>query len=92
MPERLHVLIEGRVQGVGFRYSTLDQALALGLNGWVRNVPGGGVEAEFEGERGALDQMLSWCQQGPFGARVRSVSPSWSSGDAKYQRFEIRHY
>ncbi len=90
MIDRLHVIIEGRVQGVGFRFSTIREARRLGLNGWVRNTPDGSVEAELEGLKPALDQMLAWCRQGPAFASVRSVATSWSSGDARYQDFTVR--
>lgn len=90
MAERLHVTISGRVQGVGFRYSTVREAERLGLTGWVRNCPGGTVEAEFEGERVALDSMLAWCHHGPSFAVVDSLDANWESGTAKYSRFTVR--
>ena len=88
--ERLHVLIEGRVQGVGFRFSTYEQALAMGLNGWVRNLYDGRVEAEFEGPRGALEQMLAWCREGPGPARVTNVEACWERGEPKHKGFHCR--
>ncbi len=90
MPHRLHVLIQGRVQGVGFRYATYREAHALGLHGWVRNLPGGKVEAEFEGPKDVLEQMLDWCRQGPSLARVGNVAVEWSSGMAVHTDFVIR--
>ncbi|HPO14614.1 MAG TPA: acylphosphatase [Candidatus Hydrogenedentes bacterium] len=86
---RLHVLIEGWVQGVGFRYSTLAKAESLRLNGWVRNLPDGRVEAEFEGPRDTLETMLAWCRRGPLGASVRRVEEQWANGEPRYQRFSI---
>jgi len=88
MVERLHVQIYGRVQGVGFRYATAEQAVALQLNGWVRNTADG-VEAEFEGPREALEEILAWCREGPRFAQVREVEPAWSTGDPQYTTFEI---
>lgn len=90
MAERLHVKISGRVQGVGFRYGVHARALELGLRGWVRNLPDGCVEAEFEGERGSLEDMLSWCRQGPRFARVDAVDSAWSSSGESYSGFEVR--
>ncbi len=75
--ERLHVLIEGRVQGVFFRAATRDEARAWGLAGWVRNLPDGRVEALFEGERRALEKMLAWCRQGPPYAYVDHLEVEW---------------
>ena len=80
MADRLHVLIHGRVQGVGFRYATHRQAALLDLNGWVKNLYDGVVEAEFEGPRDRLDTMLEWCRVGPAYANVTHVDASWESG------------
>jgi acylphosphatase len=68
-----HALIRGRVQGVYFRASTVEQARARGLSGWVRNTPDGDVEALFEGPRDAVEDMLVWCHSGPAHARVDDV-------------------
>ena len=70
---RVHVLISGRVQGVGFRYSTRQQARSRKLTGWVRNLSDGRVEAEFQGGKDAVEAMLAWCKVGPVSAVVRSV-------------------
>ena len=74
---RLHVLIEGRVQGVFFRAATRDEARAWGLAGWVRNLADGRVEALFEGERAVLEKMLAWCRQGPPYAYVDHLEVEW---------------
>lgn len=74
---RARAIIEGRVQGVFYRASTRDQARRLGVNGWVRNLPNGDVEALFEGEKGAVTQMLAWCYQGPPYAAVHKVNVSY---------------
>lgn len=81
MVERVRVTIDGRVQGVGFRYATYRHATALGLTGWVRNLHDGRVQAEFEGPRDALDRMLDWCRQGPSFAHVTRVEEDWASAD-----------
>ena len=70
---RVHVWISGRVQGVGFRYSTCEQAERLGLGGWVRNLTDGRVEAVFEGPAAEVAQAVNWCRQGPAGAWVSDV-------------------
>lgn len=60
----------GKVQGVGFRQSTVSRARQLGLVGWVRNLPDGSVEVLFAGEQAAVDALREWLQNGPCGARV----------------------
>jgi len=72
--ERVRILIAGRVQGVGFRYYTCAQAKDIGVNGWVRNLPDGKVETEFEGTEESVEAMLAWCRRGPITAQVSSVS------------------
>lgn len=74
---RARILISGKVQGVYFRGTTEDEALSRGLAGWVRNTPGGEVEAVFEGEREAVEAMVAWCHRGPPAARVTKVAVSW---------------
>lgn len=88
--ERLHVLVRGRVQGVGYRYATCAMARQVGLAGWVRNLPDGGVEAEFEGTREQLERALAWCEAGPPAAHVTALETAWSMGDGAYDGFSIR--
>jgi acylphosphatase len=90
MTERVHILISGRVQGVGFRYATHERATTLGLNGWVRNLPDGRVEAELEGPRPVIEQMLAWCETGPRLAKVTRVDAKWASGEPQYGDFHYR--
>ena len=70
---RVHVFVAGKVQGVGYRYSTRSRAKELGLSGWVRNLPDSRVEAVFEGAQDVVKQMISWCHSGPPGAVVENV-------------------
>jgi acylphosphatase len=70
------VVIGGRVQGVGFRAWVEREALLRGLNGWVRNLPNGDVEAVFAGPRASVDAMIAACRIGPRAARVTSVETS----------------
>ncbi|MFT8395000.1 acylphosphatase [Propionibacterium sp.] len=70
----VQVLIDGRVQGVGFRWSCSTVAERLGVRGWIRNLPDGRVEAHFEGNQDQLDQILRWAHEGPSYASVRSVT------------------
>jgi len=71
--KRAHVFVSGRVQGVWFRASTRDKAEELSLKGWVRNLPDGRVEAIFEGDDRAVEEMVEWCRHGPPMARVDTV-------------------
>lgn len=76
---RAHVFISGRVQGVGYRYSTIDEAERLSVNGWVRNLPDGRVEAVFEGSRQRIEEMIRWCHKGPRAAVVRDVAVEYET-------------
>jgi acylphosphatase len=86
---RAHVSVAGEVQGVFFRYETRNRARDLGVAGWVRNTPDGRVEAVFEGPDEAVDEMVSWCRQGPEQADVRDVEVR--DGDPEgLDTFEVR--
>lgn len=74
--ERWRLIIQGRVQGVGFRSACSRRALDLGITGWVRNLRDGSVEVQAEGNQLALAELRAWCEQGPPGAQVRQVRPS----------------
>jgi acylphosphatase len=67
------VYVSGRVQGVWFRGSCARQAVRAGVAGWARNLPDGRVEAVFEGERAAVEELLTWCHEGPPSATVTGV-------------------
>ena len=69
-----HLIISGRVQGVGFRYSMLAEAERLGVTGWVRNRRDGTVEAVVDGRPAAVAAMIEWANTGPRGARVTGVA------------------
>ena len=89
--KRVHVIVEGRVQGVFFRAYTSDEAKKLGLTGWVRNRPEGTVEAVIEGDAGSVDTMLRWFYQGSPGSRVTKVRVSEEPPVGDSTTFEI-HY
>jgi len=71
---RARVVVEGRVQGVWFRESTRRMAEEVGVAGWVRNLPGGDVEAVFEGSREAVAQAVAWAWGGPPNATVTALT------------------
>lgn len=89
MTHRAHVYVSGRVQGVGFRASTRREANRQAVDGWVKNLADGRVEAVFEGQRSAVEAMVSWCESGPRTARVEDVSVQWEEPSG-YTGFEIR--
>ncbi|MDP8951571.1 MAG: acylphosphatase [Actinomycetota bacterium] len=87
--ERAHVYVSGKVQGVNFRGALQEEAQSQGLNGWVRNLQDGRVEAVFEGDSETVRRMIEWCESGPSSANVDDVfveqeSPEGVSG------FEVR--
>jgi acylphosphatase len=77
--ERLHAVIHGAVQGVGFRYFLLREGRQLGLLGWVRNNDDGTVELVAEGTRRDLEKLKRAAEEGPSLARVERVDASWSA-------------
>ncbi len=81
--------IIGKVQGVFFRQSSHEKALALGLNGFVRNEADGSVHLEAEGEPEALEKLEQWLRQGPPQARVEEVQSS-EAGLSSFEGFEVR--
>ncbi len=87
---RVHLRIEGRVQGVFFRASAQEEAGRLGLKGWVRNFPDGSVEVVAEGERKKIDDLVGWCHHGPPGARVNNVRLQWDDFQNEFPDFRIR--
>ncbi len=88
--ERIHIQIQGRVQGVFFRASSREKAHALGLTGWVRNRADRQVEIVAEGPREQLEALLTWCRAGPLLARVKSVETGWSGSTGEFSSFEVR--
>lgn len=81
-------VVEGRVQGVGFRWATWETASRLGVAGWVRNRPDGAVEGWVEGDDGAVDAMVDWLGEGPMGASVDRLTAEEAS-PAGHAGFEI---
>lgn len=71
--KHLEILVEGRVQGVFYRASTRDKARTLGLAGYVMNQPDGSVLIHAEGEDENLNQLITWCHEGPRNAIVTSL-------------------
>jgi acylphosphatase len=89
--QRLHAVIEGRVQGVSFRYYTSQTARRLGLTGWVANRWDGNVEIVAEGPQAALSELLAFLYQGPPSAVVTNVEHSWSEATGEFVEFGVRY-
>jgi acylphosphatase len=87
---RLHAIVEGHVQGVGFRAFVERNAWDLGVTGWVRNRWDGTVEVTAEGERAALDKLLTALRRGPSASRVTRVEPQWKAATGEFSRFSMR--
>ena len=87
--KRAHVWISGRVQGVFFRAHTAERARQRDVAGFVRNLPDGRVEAVFEGDASAVEEMVAWCHQGPPRARVESVEVRWEEPRGDSVEFRI---
>jgi len=88
---RAHLFIDGRVQGVFYRAFTRELAYGLGLNGWVRNLRDGRVEALFEGEKKIIEQAIKQCHIGPPGARVSNIEVHWETYSGEDKGFSIRY-
>ena len=91
MAERLsvHCLVSGRVQGVFFRAATREQALTLGVAGWVRNLDDGRVEVYAHGPSAAVEALCAWLRRGPPMAEVSSLE-RFPAADEGLSGFEVR--
>ncbi len=87
---RLHAWVEGRVQGVGFRFFVLENAIPLDLTGWVRNTYNGSVEVIAEGPRLDLESFLELLRQGPRAAYVTNVRVEWENPGGEFTGFHVR--
>lgn len=91
MQRRVNVLVSGIVQGVNFRRFTQITARQLGVNGWVRNLPDGRVEACLDGEAEAVGELLDWCRSGPPSARVDNLEIREEQFVAEFSDFFIKY-
>ena len=89
---RVHVIVEGRVQGVFFRAHTRNEAIRLGLTGWVRNRNDGSVEALVEGDTAAVERMLEWFQQGSPHSKVAQIHITEETPHGETGTFEVVYY
>ena len=86
---RAHVYVTGRVQGVFYRATTREEARERGIDGWVRNLDDGRVEAVFEGPSEGVEAMVEWCHEGSDRARVDGVEADYGDPEG-IEGFEIR--
>lgn len=84
-----HIIVKGRVQGVSYRYFTIDRANSLGLTGWVRNVPDGTVEVWAEGDRGLVESFIEMLKVGPRFAAVKDLHIEWKKPTYKEKGFRL---
>jgi acylphosphatase len=87
----IHVIVDGRVQGVGFRHFTRNNAHRLGVHGWVRNRDDGTVEIQAEAARYRLKQFLEQIRKGPTHSWVQDVDVEWEEPKGESYGFRVRY-
>ncbi len=87
---RAHLLISGRVQGVGFRYRAQNIAQNLGVRGWIKNCWDGKVEVVMEGEEDKVKKLIDWCYQGPRSAEIEKIDLEWEEFKGEFTNFDIK--
>ncbi|QCS41995.1 acylphosphatase [Natrinema versiforme] len=87
---RAHVFVSGTVQGVYYRANTRDTAREAGVDGWVKNLDDGRVEAVFEGPEDVVEELIEWCHTGSPAAEVESVETEYEDPQGE-DGFEIRY-
>jgi acylphosphatase len=87
---RVHVWVQGRVQAVGFRAFVQQNALQIGVTGWVRNVDYDRVEAVAEGTREQLNQFLQMMKRGPIGSRINESREEWEQVTGEFSSFRVK--
>jgi len=87
---QVRIVIEGRVQGVGFRYFVQRRARSLRLTGRVWNRPDGRVEVDAEGERASLEALVDEVRRGPVAAEVSEAHTVWNEGPQRYEEFRTQ--
>lgn len=88
---RANLLVRGKVQGVFFRATTLEEAQRLRLTGWVQNLPDGSVEILTEGPHRLIEEMIAWAHLGPPMADVEQVEVRWEQPRYEFETFRIEY-
>ena len=91
MNERLRAVIDGVVQGAGFRYFVIQRARALGISGFVANRRDGSVEVVAEGQRDVLEDLLRRLREGPRSGIVEDVSVEWNEASGEFDHFDVKY-
>ena len=89
MLKRINVFVSGRVQGVAFRWVTVDVAQQLGVTGWVRNLQDGRVEVMAEGEEERLKEFIEYLKRGPRYSKVNDIQVDWGAYKGEFRSFEV---
>jgi len=87
--KQAHIFVSGRVQGVYYRQSTKERALALGIQGWTRNLADKRVEIVAQGSQEQLDALIQWCELGPDLAKVERVEVAFEAPSSAHEGFRI---
>lgn len=87
--QRVHIIVTGFVQGVGFRHGARSKAQELGLTGWVKNTVNGKVEIVAEGQKEKLEKLVGWAGKGPFLAEIEDIEVEWQESSGEFSSFEI---
>jgi acylphosphatase len=87
--KQVHLVVQGRVQGVYFRASTQQEAQRLGVRGWVKNRPDGSVEILAQASESTLKEFVAWAHRGPSAARVDHVAIKWDDATGHFDLFEV---
>lgn len=88
---KAEIVVQGVVQGVGYRFFVLNQAHLYDLKGYVRNLPNGSVEVVAEGEKGLVKDFIDRLRIGPMSAHVTGIDVKWYKEDSGYTEFRLQH-
>jgi acylphosphatase len=89
--KRIHIIVEGNVQGVFYRYNTRKKASELGLKGFVKNLPAGTVEVIAEGPEDKINELIKFCKNNPGFSNVDKVDVKEEKATNEFEGFEVRH-
>ena len=89
--ERVEIIVNGKVQGVFFRASTVGKAEELNIKGWVRNLNDGSVEITAEGRSEDISEFIKWCEKGPANANVTEINVERLAPTGEFSNFYIKY-
>lgn len=88
--KRMRIIIEGRFQGMNFRYHTQQQAKKFGVGGFIRTLSDGRIEIDMQGTDEQIEQMLTWCQQEPHSSNIKTILYRYDEPTERYSDFKVR--